>query len=95
MFWSIKNSPEVLDKLKCKGFRASSLSTYDFLTLYTTFPHNVIKKETLILLKLLFTGKVLFTMLVMIKLLSLFQMTKTVQTLVLPKGLWRFNISFR
>ena len=26
-FWSIKNSGEVLNKLKCRGFRATSLST--------------------------------------------------------------------
>ena len=31
-FWSIKNSGEVLSKLKCRGFRATSLSTYDFST---------------------------------------------------------------
>ena len=42
-FWSIKNSGEVLSKLKCSGFRATSLSTYDFSTLYTTLPHNLIK----------------------------------------------------
>ena len=30
-FWSIKNSGEVLNKLKCRGSRATSLSTYDFL----------------------------------------------------------------
>ena len=30
LFWSIKNSCEVLNKLKSRGFRASSLSTYDF-----------------------------------------------------------------
>ena len=36
-FWSIKNSGEVLSKLKCRGFRATSLSTYDFSTLYTTY----------------------------------------------------------
>ena len=29
-FWSIKKSGEVLSKLKCRGFRATSLSTYDF-----------------------------------------------------------------
>ena len=43
MFWSIKNSCEVLSKLKSRGFRATSLSTYDFSTLYTTLPHNLIK----------------------------------------------------
>ena len=31
LFWSIKNSCEVLNKLKSRGFRASSLSTYDVL----------------------------------------------------------------
>ena len=30
-FWSIKNSGEVLSKLKCRGFRATSLSTYDVI----------------------------------------------------------------
>ena len=34
LFWSIKNSVEVLNKLKSIGFRANSLSTYDFSTLY-------------------------------------------------------------
>ena len=42
---SIKNSCEVLNKLKSRGFRASSLSTYDFSTLYTTLPHNLIKDK--------------------------------------------------
>ena len=42
LFWSIKNSCEVLNKLKSRGFRVSSLSTYDFSTLYTTLPHNLI-----------------------------------------------------
>ena len=45
LFWSIKNSCEVLNKLKSRGFRASSLSTYDFSTLYTTMPHNLIKDK--------------------------------------------------
>ena len=46
-FWSIKNSSEVLNKLKSRGFRATSLTTYDFSTFYTTLPCNLIK-ETLI-----------------------------------------------
>ena len=46
LFWSIKNSGEVLNKLKSRGFRATSLSTYDFSTLYTTLPHNLIKEKT-------------------------------------------------
>ena len=45
LFWSIKNSCEVLNKLKSRGFRTSSLSTYDFFTLYTTLPHNLIKDK--------------------------------------------------
>ena len=45
LFWSIKNSCEILNKLKSRGFRASSLSTYDFSTLYTTLPHNLIKDK--------------------------------------------------
>ena len=45
LVWSIKNSCEVLNKLKSRGFRASSLSTYDFSTLYTTLPHNLIKDK--------------------------------------------------
>ena len=42
-----KNSGEVLNKLKCRGFRATSLSKYDFSTLYTTLPHNLIKEKIL------------------------------------------------
>ena len=37
LFWSIKNLSEILDKLKARDFNATSLSTYDFSTLYTTF----------------------------------------------------------
>ena len=42
-FWSIKNSNDVLNKFKSKNFQASKLSTYDFSTLYTTFPPHLIK----------------------------------------------------
>ena len=45
LFWSIKNSNEILNKLKSRGFLASGLSTYDFSTLYTTLPHNLIKEK--------------------------------------------------
>ena len=44
-FWSIKNSNDVLNKLKSKNFQASKLSTYDFSTLYTTLPHHLIKDK--------------------------------------------------
>ena len=45
LFWSLKNSGEILNKLKSRGFLASGLSTYDFSTLYTTLPHNLIKEK--------------------------------------------------
>ena len=51
LFWSIKNSGEVLNKLKSGGFRATSLSTYDFSTLYTTLPHNLIKEKLINLIE--------------------------------------------
>ena len=41
LFWSIKNSGKILDKLKATDFNATILSTYDFSTLYTTLPHNL------------------------------------------------------
>ena len=50
-FWSIKKSGEVLSKLKYRGFRATSLSTYDFSTLYKTLPHNLIKEKLLDLIE--------------------------------------------
>ena len=51
MFWSIKNSGEVLSKLKSRGFRLISLSTNDFSTLYTTLHHNLIKEKLVDLIK--------------------------------------------
>ena len=36
-----KKSGVMLSKLKCRGFCATSLSTYDFSTLNTTLPHNL------------------------------------------------------
>ena len=45
LFWSIKTSGEILNKLKSRGFLASSLSAYDFSTLYTSLPHNLIKEK--------------------------------------------------
>ena len=51
LFWSIKNSGEVLNKLKSRVFHATSLSTYDFSTLYTTLPHNLIKEKLINLIE--------------------------------------------
>ena len=51
LFWSIKNSGEVLNKPKSRGFRATSLSTYDFSTLYTPLPHNLIIEKLINLIE--------------------------------------------
>ena len=37
LFWSVKNSGEILNKLKSKSCLASGVFTYDFSTLYTTY----------------------------------------------------------
>ena len=47
----MKNSGEILCKLKSRGFRATSLSTFDFSTLYTTLPYNLIKVKLLDLIE--------------------------------------------
>ena len=54
LFWSIKNSGEILDKLKARDFNATSLSTYDFSTLNTTLPHNLIKDKLINLIERIF-----------------------------------------
>ena len=51
LFWSIKNSGKILDKLKARDFNATNLSTYDFSTLYTTLPHNLIKDKLIHLIE--------------------------------------------
>ena len=56
LFWSIKNSVEILNKLKSKGFPVSSLFEYDFSTLYTTVPHNLIKNKLTKLIKYTFNS---------------------------------------
>ena len=53
-FWSIKNSGEILDKLKARDFNATSLPTYDFSTLYTTLPQNLIKDKLIGLIEITF-----------------------------------------
>ena len=57
LFWSIKNPGKVLNKLKSSGFRATSLSTYDFSTLYTTLSHNLIKEKLISLIEWTFKGE--------------------------------------
>ena len=68
MFWPIKKSGEVLSKLKDIGYQATSLSTYDFSTLYTTLLHNLIKEKLLDLIERTFFKKESnYTLLVMIE----------------------------
>ena len=57
MIWPIKNSCEVLSKLKDIRYQATSLSTYDFSTLNTTLPHNLIKEKLLDLIDRTFYKK--------------------------------------
>ena len=44
-FWSIIHSGKILSKQKSRSLRATSLSTYNFSTHYTTLPHNLIKEK--------------------------------------------------
>ena len=67
MFWPKKNFGEVLNKLKDIGYQATSLSTYDFSTLYTTLPFNLIKEKLLDLIERTFYKKVSYTLLLMIR----------------------------
>ena len=51
LFWSIKNSGEILDGLEAGDFGATSLSTYDFSTLYTTLPHGLVRDKLIDLIE--------------------------------------------
>ena len=44
-FWSVKNSLEVLDKYNNIESAFTSVDSFDFSTLYTTLPHNLIKEK--------------------------------------------------
>ena len=50
-FWSIKNSSEVIEKLRLRNFQGSQVSSFDFSTLYTSLPHDLIKEKVLSLVK--------------------------------------------
>ena len=50
-FWSIKNSSEVIEKLRLRNFQGSQVSSFDFSTLYTSLPHDPIKSKVLSLVK--------------------------------------------
>ena len=55
LFWSIKNSSDVLTKILNKQSQVSTISTYDFSTLYTTLPHDLIKLKLIDLIKKTFS----------------------------------------
>ena len=44
-FWSIKNSSEVIENLRLRNFRGSQVSSFDFSTIYTSLPHDLIKAK--------------------------------------------------
>ena len=75
LFWSIKNSGEILDKLKTRDFNATSLSTYDFSTLYTTLPHNLIEDKLIDLIEEPSREKALLTLHVMTEMHFYFRKT--------------------
>ena len=54
LFWSIKNSCEVINKLESRGFCSAILSTHDFSTLYTTLHRNLIKDKLVDLIERVF-----------------------------------------
>ena len=51
---SIKNSCDVINKLKSRGFHAASLSIYELSSLYTTLPHNLIMNKLVDLIDRIF-----------------------------------------
>ena len=57
--WSIKNSSEVIEKLRLRNFQGSQVhvSSFDFSTLYTLLPHDLIKAKVLSLVKWCFNGE--------------------------------------
>ena len=50
-FWSIQNSSEVIEKLRLQNYQGSQVSSFDFSTLYTSLPHDLIKAKILSLVK--------------------------------------------
>ena len=58
------------NKLKSRGSRAHSVSTYNFSTLYTFLPHHLIKDYLVDLIERTFQRKALFILYIIIGLLS-------------------------
>ena len=73
------------EQTKRPDFNATSLSTYDFSTLYTTLPHNLIKDNLLILLKEPSREKALLTLHVMTEIHFLLQKTLKISCMVVSK----------
>ena len=68
IFWPIRDTGEVLSKLKDIGYQATNLSSYDFSTLYTALLHSLMKENFLIRLSgPSIKKKVSYTLLVMIR----------------------------
>ena len=42
LFWFINNHTDILNKLRAKVFQASTISTFDFSSLYATLPNELI-----------------------------------------------------
>ena len=51
LYLPIKYSGKILNKLKSRGFRATSLAIDDFSTLYTLLPHTLIKEKIIDLIE--------------------------------------------
>ena len=51
LFWSIKNSGDVIEKMKSGNFQANTISSYDFSNMYTTLPHDKINDRLSNLIK--------------------------------------------
>ena len=50
-FGPSKNSSEVIEKLRLRNFQGSQVSSFDFSTLYTSLPHDLIKAKVMSLVK--------------------------------------------
>ena len=50
-FIGLLKTGEILDKLNARDFNATSLSTYEFSTLDTTLPYNLIKDKLIDLIE--------------------------------------------
>ena len=47
IFGPLKNSSEVIEKLRLRNFQGSQVFSFDFSTLYTSLPHDLIKAKVL------------------------------------------------